>query len=195
MKNRRYSITLILIIAGLSLALLIGARFDAAWAGGNGYEPQQTAIAPTFDGTCAAYERGEIISTFNLPKDAEGVCSKTPYRVTIGDVELLLDPRTEVKLIDLRKSHIAIDVIQGHIIANGTFTIQTRNMRTGVDGGIAFTHYSWENKIEAVSTSGSFALSATDAPPPGIAGAGAPDGWRCSTLAPYTCEQILGKPL
>lgn len=191
MRQRTYFIILGIIVVGISTALLVGARFDATWAGGPGYEPQQTAVAPAFDGNCATYERGEVISTFDLPEDAEGVCSKVPYHVVIGDITLDLDPRTEVKLVDLRAGHISIDVIQGHLIGNGAFTIQTRNMRTSVDGGIAFTHYSWENKTEAVSTSGSFEISATDAPAPGIAGAEPPNGWRCSTLAPYTCEEIL----
>lgn len=191
MKQRTYFITLGILIAGISTALLVGARFDAKWAGGEGYLPQQTAIVPAFDGNCATYERGEIISTFDLPEDAEGVCSKTPYHVLLDDATFInLDPRTEVKLIDLRSGHIVIDVIQGHITGSGNFTIQTRNMRTSVNGGIAFTHYSWENKTEAVSTSGHFDISATDAPPPGIAGAEPPNGWRCHTIT-YSCEEIL----
>ena len=180
MRQRTYFITLGIIVVGISTALLVGARFDAAWAGGTGYEPQQNATVCHGD-VCTSAKRGEIISTFT-PEEAANV--------TFGDVTIHADPRTEIKLIDGRAGHIAIDVIQGHILATGIFTIQTRNLRTAVDSGIAFTHYSWENKIEAVSTSGHLDLSATDGSPMGIAGAGAPDGWRCETLAPYACEEI-----
>jgi hypothetical protein len=142
---RHINIFLLVIIALLSTGLLISQHFDA---------PHQTAIS--LEDNTKSWKRGETIGSFGEVAPLEVIFG--------GEVEMWLDERTEVKLIDGRVGHLTVDVLQGRIVAHGPLIISTRDLKTIVTTPTSFVHYSWLNKIE-VAPIGGQAYSQSTLPP------------------------------
>jgi hypothetical protein len=133
-------------IITLSTALLIGFRFDAIWAGGNGYQTHQSA----YDVAETEYKRGETVSSGE----------EELIYLELGESSIWLDKNTEVKLIDGRAGHLRIDVIQGRVIVIGELEIQTRELITTVSGTTTLIHYSWLDELEITAIDGSTLVTA-----------------------------------
>lgn len=143
MKRANFNTTLICLVALLSTVLLVARRFDATWAGGDGFSLHQTAVLlgpGQFD-----WSRGETISSFDR---------LAPMEIKFGEATLWLDERTEVKLIDGRAGQLTIDVLQGRIVTQGPITISTRELKTTISEPTSIVHYSWLNKLEVATIDG-----------------------------------------
>jgi hypothetical protein len=141
-------ITIVLIAA----ALLVGNRFDARWAGGDGYQEHQIAIGPHI-----IRERGEVISS-----------DEATY-FTFGDAVIHIDENTEVKLIDGREGHETIQLIQGRVLVGGDIDITVREVTISSTEATSVVHYSWLDEIDVIFfddtssiTTPELTLSATD---------------------------------
>lgn len=110
------------IFAVLVATLLVGQRFGFAWAGGDGYHPQQTA---TVVGSSKSIRRGETVST--------GSGERT--RLVIGAQSISLDENTDVVLADLRDESLAIRLVRGRIYVDGPVTVSTNFTSTTTASG------------------------------------------------------------
>lgn len=164
----------LLIVVVLSTALLIGNRFDASWAGGDGYE--QHGVAHVGEET---YERGEIIES------GEGEY----VQVDLFDATVLMDENTQVKLVYLMEGDIEINVVQGRIVAEGELIIATRDVATVVNGSASYVHYSWLGEVEIAPIDGSVYVAYQD-----TAHILSGDALRLSTLSPYENEAVEFDP-
>lgn len=172
MLRKQFTTGLIAVIAIISTTVLVGARFDAIWAGGEGYNAHQTA---TVDGV--EYRRGETIRSGEIW-----------MHVMFGDVDILMDKNTEVKLIDGRPDNIKIQIVQGRAVVRGDLTIEVRELDVKITGDTAFVHYSWLDEIEIVNLFGSTRLIRDDRSEL-IEGA-----LKTTTLPPYEDESISFDP-
>jgi hypothetical protein len=129
-KNQwAYLITIIILAA----ALLVGNRFDARWAGGDGYAVHQLATSQE-----QVWKRGELIS------------SEDTSTFTLGNATVYLDDKTEIKLIDGREGDEMIQLIQGRVYVDGEIGIIVREVTTYSPGTISVVHYSWLDEIDVL---------------------------------------------
>ncbi|MDP2631489.1 MAG: hypothetical protein Q8P30_01830 [Candidatus Uhrbacteria bacterium] len=163
------TLMLILTITMLSAVLLVGNRFDAKWAGGEGYEAHATAIVND-----NLYSRGEIISS-----------GDEWLEVNFDNTKILMYKDSEIKLVDGRPNKLEVSLIQGRIVVIGNLTVSTRDVRTVVDGTASIVHYSWLDQIEIVSIDGSLKLYRDDRIEDFSGKA-----LQTATLSPYTDEEI-----
>jgi len=150
----------------ISVSLLIGNRFDASWAGGDGYLAHQVATAEGVE-----YERGETVTT------SEGEW----LEIVFGDASFWMDENTEVKLVDGREDSLEINVVQGRVVVIGSMTIKTREVATLIDGVAAVVHYSWLDELEVANVFGSVDVATPETAsilPEGVM-------LRIDTLSPY----------
>jgi len=172
--STKYSIiSYIVLIIIFSTTLLIGYRFDALWAGGQGISPHQLAVTADRD-----YKRGEIIET--------GDDEWLPVR--FGNVDLWLSENTQVKLIDGRVNNLTVNVLQGRIVVNGPITIEVREIDIQVDGLATYVHYSWLDEAEIVNIAGSVLVEREDRI------IQVDQGLKTTTLAPFSEEVIQFDP-
>lgn len=127
-KNQWVYISTIILIAA---ALLVGNRFDARFAGGDGYENHQVAMSQN-----TIWQRGEIVS------DAEFV--------TFGPATIWLDTGTEIKLIDGRDGKETIQLIQGRIYIEGEVDVTVRELTMEAQERMSLVHYSWLDEIDII---------------------------------------------
>ncbi len=124
-----YVITIIILAA----ALLVGNRFDARWAGGDGYQVHQMAISEG-----QAWERGRAISSSDVDQ------------FTLGEATIYLDENTQVKLIDGREGSETIQLIQGRIYVIGALDITVREVTIRAVDKLSIVHYSWLDEIDII---------------------------------------------
>ena len=154
----------------LSAALLLGARFDATWAGGTG---ERHALVTTPGG--ATYERGEIISW----EDTD--------QFLIGYATVFLDEGTEVKIVSSVKNKEVITVVQGRVLIWGPLVVETREVDVAVSSVTSIVHYSWLDEIEVMNIAGAAILRIDGVEQHIEVG----QGIRTSTLPPYTNEPFV----
>ena len=123
--QRQFNTILIVTIVVLSTALLVGLRFDAQWAGGDGYSSQGVAVVDGID-----YQRGETISTGE----------NEWLEVTIGPNTVWMYENTELKLIDLSEDNLELTVVQGRIVLYGRVTMRIRDNTELLDGLSSYVH-------------------------------------------------------
>ena len=171
----KFNTIILLILAILSTGLLIGNRLGFTWAGGEGFEKHETAFVIIDE--MVPYneiERGQTLSSGDLDT----------LMFIIGESEVYLDKNTEVKLVDGRKDKEMINVIQGRVVVLGKITIQTREVKTKMNGTASFVHYSWLDDIEIAPLDGSVTVDLEDESHL------IESAVKLHTLEPYNIEQI-----
>lgn len=161
MLQNKFNITLILVIAVISTVMLVGVRFGAVWAGGEGYVKHQQATYS--DNVQTTYfKRGELISTMPDAKPLPGYDSVFMLRISFGDATIWLDESTEVKLINGIPGEETIQVLQGRVVVDGPLTIEVRELDLEINGTVSFVHYSWLDEIEIAVIQGEAMLTRPD---------------------------------
>lgn len=131
---------------GIALALLIGHRLDAVWAGGEGAGPHQNAEMlratwyPLQDGAPTlpdSLSRGETVTT-----DAN-----TFAVYAINDCTLSLAENTSLTLQDGREGFNTFTILTGRIVASGHCTFLTRETSVRVNGTATLVHFSWLDEL------------------------------------------------
>lgn len=132
----------------LVFALLIGARFDASWAGGKGYAPAVVIRVEALEGEVRA-DRAENIQQIQKqyqPVRGEKIettaGSRTVFEISSGTF-LALDENTSVTLDRLESSRVSIRLWHGRVLAIAgsslhEFRITTNHTASWIQGG-AFT--------------------------------------------------------
>lgn len=145
-----------ILVAGIStiaLSLLVGLRFDAVLAGGQGYVPHGSAqlvrsLQPEGCAASSVVKRGEYLET----------CDGQFTEYALGDVKIALDENTEVVLQDGRNGQVAITLIQGRIVVHGPVTVHVRQTDIGVRGTTTLVHYSWLYQLDISPIAGDFTV-------------------------------------
>lgn len=172
MLRKQFTIGLIALIAIISTTMLIGARFDAIWAGGEGYKAHQRAYVGAVE-----YRRGETIES-----------TDTWLKLTFANTTIWMDQDTQVKLIDGRTDQETIQVLQGRVVVEGDLTIEVRALDLEISGVTSFVHYSWLNEIDIANISGTTRLTREDRSEL------IERALKTTTLPPYTDESISFEP-
>lgn len=134
MFKKHFNIILVGLIIFVSTGTLIWQRFNI--------EPQAAA----FVGDTEFY-RGEVVHADDITL------------LTYNGAQIWMDQNTDVKLIDGTAGSTIINVLQGRVvILDSSATIETRDLKIVVNGTTSFVNYSWENRVEIASITGSTRL-------------------------------------
>lgn len=164
MSLKYLNTTLVILVVIFSTALLVVQRFDGG----------KHAVGIVGD---QEFRRGEVVH-------AEKV-----ELLKFGGVDIWMDSNTDVKLVDGREENITINVVQGRVVAIGQLTIETRDLKTVIDGTTSFVHYSWEDRIEIAAVAGAAYLE-RNGEQIDLTGRAI----STSTLPPYVDEDITFDP-
>lgn len=140
---------MILFLTLLSGVLLMGRRFDATWAGGEGYLPQQAAKRESGLGP-ETLLRGQIVTTGN---------ATASYR--LNNSTIFLDQQTTVALLDARSGHTAWRLDTGRVVLSGEADVHMRENLVSINGKGTIVHYNWLNKADALLFSGTGSINST----------------------------------
>jgi hypothetical protein len=131
------------------IALLIGARFDFLWAGGEGEKTSTVSITHQEGSADIVHDRdtrhaviGETLVRGEIVETDEGF-----LRLTIGeDISIILAERTTLVLEDMSIKAPSLKLLRGRIIAeqSGSFPLLIKTNFTSVDvqsGTITMVNY------------------------------------------------------
>jgi len=139
----------------LAVVFLIGQRFEATWAGGDGYLPNLTLESSAGD----LVRRGEIVST------------DTEERLLLSNelLEIALDQNTDLEIIRLNEKEVELHLHRGRIGVRPGYgilslnkypvsrpdpmiTIRSDYVRTNFTspGQISFVYYDFLNKVSII---------------------------------------------
>lgn len=132
------------------LILLVGRRFDAVFAGGEGlgahipatlvdiYDIQnpQNTVAPPF--LPPSLNRGETVTTN----------ATTFARYTLDNAcTLALAENSSLTVLDSRSMQNIVNLLTGRAVASGDCTLSTRETRIRIRGVATVIHFSWLDEI------------------------------------------------
>lgn len=135
-----------IVIIALSTTLLIGARFEARWAGGAGYETHQSAFVLDQE-----FVRGEVIAS-----------GDDWLIVEFGPSLIWLYADSELLIVDGREGQLSVNLLQGRAVIDGHLQVQARELMAKIDGVAAIVHYSWLDELELADLEGSLWLEYDD---------------------------------
>lgn len=142
-------------IAAVVFTMLIGLRFDARWAGGEGYKHQNTFMAvdtrapdgePLNTGP-NSYERGAVLETGANMK--EFISRGFAYPCSIW-----LDQNTQVVIQNAQQRETEFSLITGRIIVDCQATVTSREARIDFFGKATAVNYSWLHTFDGVLLDG-----------------------------------------
>lgn len=140
----------------LSLALLIGKRFDVSWAGGEGFKSQATFVQvdsrtpegePLNTGP-ATFFRGEILQTTTYMRQFRTYGYDYPC-------DIWLDQNTQVVIENAQENETTFSLITGRIFVDCKATIKAREAKVAGDGVATFVNYSWLHRLDVKAIEGS----------------------------------------
>lgn len=146
----RKQIFLIIFLGILTVLLLVGQRFGATWAGGDGYLPSlplEIADQVGSSNVVDTVRRGQIVST-----DSES-------RLLLSNelIEVALDENTDLEIIRLNKNEVELYVHRGRIGVrswgvNLPVSIRSDYVRSNFEspGQISFVYYDFLNKVSII---------------------------------------------
>lgn len=130
------------IVLIVALTLLLGNRFDARFAGGEGKGTQAQAMLqktlPEHAPLPPVISRGETMTT-----DAA-----TFATYTLDDTcTVSLAEQTSIILEDARPASSVFTMLTGRVLATGTCTFITRETRVSISGVATLVHVSWRDEL------------------------------------------------
>ncbi|MDA0207818.1 MAG: hypothetical protein O3B64_00205 [bacterium] len=135
MKNNHsnFNTILVSIIFLFGIMLLVGLRFDAIWAGGEGFVKQRTASIGSDN-----FVRGETIipTTHSLLKLPMGL--------------ICIEAGSELTLLSLTAEENIVNLRSGRISTMDTFRVQIRDNEYASSGYTSYVHYSWLGEMEKI---------------------------------------------
>lgn len=136
MKNNylNFNTILIVFIVTIGTILLIGLRFDAKWAGGEGYTKQLTATVGS-----EVFKRGEVVN------------SETNVIVELPIGSICIEAGSELELLSITADETAVNLRTGRIFTMDTFRIHMQDREFISDQNTSYIHYSWLNIIEIIN--------------------------------------------
>jgi hypothetical protein len=144
-------------IAAVSVALLVGTRLEARFAGGAGSLPHAHAVLVE----ARSGNTGEVINASSedvargaLLKTDAGEWKKYTLSTNGKTSTLFLDEKTSLKLVSSNSDIPAFEIIEGRAVVNGDMVTSVRNTKVHSNGTTALTFYSWLDKLDVSATSG-----------------------------------------
>lgn len=139
---------LIMGIVVVSVALIIGRHFDAAWAGGEGYRSRSEVKVVAVSGgdvTCAGSDtsRQSIVT-----------CADHRKQAGFGTSSLWLDEKTDFAVADAREGRELLASHGGRSIIAGSIAIHIGDVRLATTGTMSIVDYSWLQKAEVFAIDG-----------------------------------------
>lgn len=144
-----------LLLGGIVTVLLIGLRFDATWAGGDGYKTGATFLPvetvtpegePANSGL-AELTRGETLETGPYMRQFKTYGYNEPCSIW-------LDQNTTVVLADTTEDNVTFSLITGRVVVKCKAAITAREARVDVDGVATAVNYSWLHTLDAALVDG-----------------------------------------
>ncbi|MCR4312499.1 MAG: hypothetical protein NUV56_04415, partial [Candidatus Uhrbacteria bacterium] len=142
----------ILVILG---GLLIGLRFDAKWAGGEGYKEQAT-----FLGMQTVTPGGEPADTGLIEANRGDILQTGPYMRqfrTYGydyPCNIWLDQNTAVTITNAQENETTFALTAGRILVDCKATVTAREASVTFDGTGTAVNYSWLYKMDSALIEG-----------------------------------------
>lgn len=172
---------LIVGIVIVSMALIIGRHFDAAWAGGEGYRSSSVAIVDSVvgnDGECAGAD---------VTRASMVTCADQRKQITFGASMLWLDGKTDFAIADAREGKETLTSHGGRSIAKGPIAIHIGDVELATTGAMSVVDYSWLQKAEVYAIDREVTITRGDESlvvPSGMA-------MRFDTVTPYEPAETI----
>ncbi len=159
----RHAITpkhLSITIAVIVFIMLIGLRFEASWAGGEGYKPEATFLAVetvTPQGEPAntgpdSFNRGDTLETGSYMRQFKTYDYDYPCSIW-------LDENSNVTIVNAQEDETEFALIAGRIVVDCKAAVSAREARIDVDGKATAVNYSWLHTFDAVLIDGTGAYT------------------------------------
>ncbi len=168
----------------LSSALLVGARFHATWAGGDGLLTHANAnlveLVDAESGAILKTEDPDIVTRGETMHTDKGDWKQYAITTSGKTTHLYLDENTDLKIISSSGSTPVFEIVQGRAVIEGQATINARDMHVRSNGTTSFTFYSWLDVLDVSQTKGTLDVleGAVSQPVPS-------SSFRLDTLPPY----------
>lgn len=165
-------------IVTLSLALVIGRHFHAAWAGGEGFRAKSPVVTvlqeKTIDVMCDGVDptRENIIT-----------CSGERKMITFGDATVWLDENTQLVVANSREGAEALTFYGGRIVVQGPMTVHVRDKVFSISDRASLVNYGWLSKLDVYAIAGDVTESSTVVP--------SGTAVRFDTLTPYDAAETI----
>lgn len=156
----------------LSVVLVVGRRFEATWAGGEGYRSKTPVVTvleeQTVDVTCSVVDptRENIVT-----------CSGERKMIVFGASTIWMDENTQLVVANNRQGSEALTFYGGRIVVQGPTTLHVRDLTFFVADRASLVNYGWLSKLDIYSISGEVTEAST------VLASGSAQ--RFDTLAPY----------
>jgi hypothetical protein len=169
------------LVVVLSVALIVGRHFDAAWAGGEGYrswsEVKIEAIAGN-DGACVGADAS---------RESIVTCADQRKQVTFGASMLWLDGKTDFAIADHREEKETLTSHGGRSVIKGPVSIHIGEVAVSTAGIMSVVDYSWLQKAEVYAIHGDVLLRRGDQSAIVPSGTAA----KFDTVAPYDAAEAI----
>ena len=146
--------------AAIVLVMLVALRFDAHWAGGEGYKPQATFLGMetiTLDGEqgetgVLEASRGDVLRTQSFMRQ---------YRTYGYDYpcNIWLDQNTSVTIVNAQEDETEFALTAGRIVVDCKAAVTAREARIDMHGKATAVNYSWLHTFDAVLIDGTGAYT------------------------------------
>ena len=143
-------------IVVLSLALIIGRHFDAAWAGGEGYRSPsdvKVVVVSGDDETCMGSD---------ATRESVVTCADQRKQITFGASMLWLDGKTDFAIADRREGKESLNSHGGRSVVKGPIAVRMSDVQLSTVGTMSVVDYSWLQKAEVYAINGVVAITRGD---------------------------------
>lgn len=138
----------VLVIVVVSVALIIGRHFDAAWAGGEGYRSSSAVVVDSVAGNEATCTGSDTT------RESIVTCADQQKRISFGASMLWIDGKTDFAIADRREGRESLNSHGGRSIVKGSIVIHIGDVALSSTGTMSVVDYSWLQKAEAYAIDG-----------------------------------------
>lgn len=174
--SRKWGIgILVMAVVALSMTLILGRYFDAAWAGGEGYRSRSEVTVVAISGSDA------ICAGSDATRESITTCADQRKQIGFGASSLWLDEKTDFAIANAREGKETLTSHGGRSVIVGPTAIHISNVSIKTAGAMSIVDYSWLQKAEVYAIDGEVTITRGDEPltvPSGMAA-------RFDTVAPY----------
>lgn len=185
----KHSQTVAVTIIVITSFLLIGVRFNATWAGEEGYKPHANARLIT---ALNSHTKENLLKSEATVRRGESMGTKAgewkKFMINTGDqtVTFYLDEKTEVKILSSNTDVPSVQVIEGRLLMKGQSTMMLRDTRIEANGVTSFTFYSWLDLLDVSQIEGTIDIFEDDVSLPVPSAS-----FRLDTLPPHLPPEVI----
>lgn len=183
--DRKLGIGLNAVLAGsiviVSMTLIIGRHFEAAWAGGEGYRERSAVTVLVKDGSDG------VCSGADASRESIVTCADQRKQAAFGALTLWLDGKTDFAIADYRSGKETFTSHGGRSIIRGPVSIHVGDVTVSTTGLMSLVDYSWLQKAEVYAINGDVSIQRGDESVTVISGT----AMSFDTVAPYDAAESI----